>query len=117
MSVWKDFYGLTLKLELTLNENVTRGNRSEIIERVNDILDERSILMKELAQVQSAEERDMKEQVLAKEPELTARLDVLFRELKTEMRNVKKTKSSNQRYTNPYRSVSSYDGMFLDHRK
>ncbi|MFQ3545358.1 flagellar protein FliT [Halobacillus rhizosphaerae] len=117
MEKWKKFAELSNQLESLLGQKVTEANRDDLLKKVNQILDEREYLVKELPQASTREERQLIDQVLQKEPQLEQRLDRLFKDLKAAMRTMKKKKSSNQRYTNPYQSVSSYDGKFMDHRK
>ena len=45
------------------------------------------------------------------------KMQVIFTDLKTEMKQVKQQKKSNQSYTNPYKSVQTMDGMFMDRKK
>ncbi|SFF68087.1 flagellar protein FliT [Halobacillus alkaliphilus] len=117
MTVWKQFYDLTQELEEKVHQTVTEKNRGEIVAYVEEILAERSALLHKLPQPESEGERALIADVLQKDIKINQKLEFLFDGLKRDMRNMKKQKSSKQRYANPYQSVSNYDGMYVDHKK
>ncbi|MCA1011241.1 flagellar protein FliT [Halobacillus halophilus] len=117
MTVWEQFYELTQQLEEKVHQTVTEKNRAEMVAYVEGILAERSALLLKLPQPESEAEREMIAEVLHKDVKINQKLEFLFNGLKRDMRNMKKQKSSKQRYANPYQNVSNYDGMYLDHKK
>jgi len=117
VAVWKQFYDLTLQLDEKVHETVTEKNRAEMVAYVEGILAERSALLPKLPQPENEGERALIADVLQKDIKINQKLEFLFEGLKRDMRNMKKQKSSKQRYANPYQSVSNYDGMYVDHKK
>ncbi|MFZ0474236.1 MAG: flagellar protein FliT [Halobacillus sp.] len=117
MALWNQFHDLTQQLEEKVHQTVTERKRAEMVAYVEEILAERSALLHKLPQPESEEERALIADVLQKDIKINQKLEFLFDGLKQDMRNMKKQKSSKQRYANPYQSVSNYDGMYVDHKK
>ncbi|KHE67542.1 flagellar protein FliT [Halobacillus sp. BBL2006] len=117
MSAWQEFLTLTKELDEVIHQPVSEKNRANVLDRVDVLLDKRQALMGELTQPTSDQERAVIEEVKKRDLKINQKLEFLFTDLKKDMRNNKKQKSSKQRYTNPYQSVSNYDGMFFDHKK
>ncbi|MCA0984668.1 flagellar protein FliT [Halobacillus yeomjeoni] len=116
MSLWKEFLTLTEKLDETVHQTVTEKNRSTILDDVDLLLDQRSDLIQRLPQPADSE-MVLLDEVKKRDLKINQRLEFLLSGLKQDMRNMKKQKTSKQRYTNPYQSVSSFDGMYLDQKK
>ncbi|WP_232324889.1 flagellar protein FliT [Halobacillus mangrovi] len=108
---------MTTELDKIVHQPISDSNRADLLDRVDVLLDKRQSLMGELTQPSTDEEREMIEKVKRLDVKVNQKLEFLLTDLKRDMRNNKKQKSSNQRYTNPYQNVSSYDGMFFDHKK
>ncbi|WP_079527188.1 flagellar protein FliT [Halobacillus hunanensis] len=117
MTVWAQFASITQQLDELVQQKVTNQNREAMITQVDELLEGREQLLPELRKPQSSSEQAIVDQVLQREPSINQRLELMLNELKVDLRNMKKQRSSKQRYTNPYKSVSSYDGMFMDHKK
>ncbi|QAS53709.1 flagellar protein FliT [Halobacillus litoralis] len=116
MSVWTEFSSITKKLDEVVHQQVTEKNRTALIEEVEVLLDKRASMLENLPEP-SQEEKPLVKEVLQRDLKINQKLEFLFDGLKGDMRNMKKQKSSKQRYINPYQSVSGYDGMYLDHKK
>ncbi|MFD1020311.1 flagellar protein FliT [Thalassobacillus hwangdonensis] len=118
MSEVTAYYKLTMELKELLQQKVTNSNREEVLQEANRILDQRELKMQKLPEaLETEEEKQQIKAVLKLDPALQKRFQIIFTDLKTEMRNTKKQRNSNQKYTNPYQNVSNYDGMFLDKKK
>ncbi|WP_101843037.1 flagellar protein FliT [Halobacillus sp. Marseille-P3879] len=117
MSSWAVFLQYTEELSQQVNQKVKDENRSQVIQEVQRLLEERAKLLKDLPQPADNEEKEMVKQVMRLGLDINQKLEFLFKDLKVEMRHMKQQKSSNQKYTNPYHSVASYDGMFMDRKK
>lgn len=116
MSVWRQYLTLTVKLDEAVHQPVTEKNRATVIEQVEEYLNKRALLLEKLEQP-SDEEKELLVDVKRRDLKINQKLEFLFDGLKRDMRNMKKQKSSKQRYVNPYQSVSGFDGMYLDHKK
>ncbi|MBN8235330.1 flagellar protein FliT [Halobacillus kuroshimensis] len=114
--VWQTFLTLTKELEEMVHQPSSQ-TRSQRMEHINDLLEKRQKLLSKLPQPSTDEEKAIVQEVKKRDLVINQKMEFLLMDLKNQMRNNKKQKSSKQRYINPYQSVSTYDGMYLDHKK
>ncbi|WP_042222461.1 flagellar protein FliT [Oceanobacillus manasiensis] len=112
----KPVYDVTLRLEKVLSQETTPKNRETIIEQVNQLVELRGKQMEKVFPPFSNEEIQLGELLLGMNRTIEEKMESLFRDLKLEMKQVKKQKKSNRTYINPYEKVSSRDGKFMDSR-
>ncbi|MCA0971579.1 flagellar protein FliT [Halobacillus litoralis] len=117
MNHWGNFHQVTLELNEVLHRKVTNDNREEILKEVQSLLDRRSHLIKSLPDPVSESDKALVKSVLKIEPSMNQRIELLFTQLKKELKLLKKQKISKQQYTNPYQSVANHDGVYMDHKK
>ncbi|WP_390216766.1 flagellar protein FliT [Halobacillus campisalis] len=115
--VWRQFLTITELLSKEVNRKVTDDNRQEVVQEIQRLLGERSAIIQQLPQPQTNQDKEIVQTVMSLDLDINQKLEFLFNGLKVELRQMRRQKSSTQRYTNPYQSVSSYDGMFLDRKK
>ncbi|MCP3028111.1 flagellar protein FliT [Halobacillus sp. A5] len=117
MSSWSVFLQYTEELSQQVNQKVKDDNRDEVIQEVQRLLKKRAQMLEGLPQPADEEEKAIVKQIMYLDVDINQKLEFLFNGLKMEMRHMKRQKSSNKKYTNPYESVASYDGMFMDRKK
>ena len=110
-------YDVTLQLQHILDREITVNNREQVIEQVNQLIEIRGKHMESLTSPYTDEEKMLGKKIIILNDKIEKKMHVLFNELKTEMKEVKKQKQSNRKYTNPYEHVQTMDGMFLDSKK
>lgn len=110
-------YDLTKRLEQELDKPINQGNREIIIERVNDLIEQRGIHLDKVTPPFTEKEKVIGDHIVRLNSQIEIRMTALFDELKTEMKQVKSQRQSNRSYTNPYKNVQALDGMFLDSKK
>lgn len=110
-------YDVTIKLRELLDQPVKETNREEIIAGVQLLLNERELVIKDIVKPYTEEEMIIGKKIIPIDQEIQKKTEQLFTQLKTEIRNVKKQKVSNQKYADPYQSLANYDGAFLDKKK
>ncbi|MCA1021264.1 flagellar protein FliT [Halobacillus litoralis] len=115
--VWQAFLTRTKELEEMFHQSSSSMTRSQRMERIEDLLEQRQALLSKLPQPSTDEEKAIVQEVKKRDLVINQKMEFLLMDLKNQMRNNKKQKSSKQRYINPYQSVSTYDGMYLDHKK
>lgn len=106
---------LFLLLDQEFSKNITE--REQTIEKVTNLLDRRGALILDIKAPYTKEEIKMGRELIPLEQKIQQRLKLLFNNVKSDMRTVKKQKSSNQKYVNPYQSLANFDGAYLDKRK
>lgn len=114
MSTVKEFHEATIELIQILQK--PQGERDEKISKVEELLEKRETLMKEIAPPYTPEEAELGKQIVA----LNTRLDQLLKiekiSIQKDIKNLQAKKESNTKYVNPYQNLST-DGMFFDKRK
>ncbi|SDJ60491.1 hypothetical protein [Salimicrobium halophilum] len=114
---WQRLLEVNRSLEKEINQKVTSHNRGTMIEKMEELLEERGELLRTLSSPETDEEKAVLNEVREKDLAMQRRLEFLFNELKAEMRNNKKQKKGKQGYTNPYASVATMDGTYVDSKK
>ncbi|MCP3031422.1 flagellar protein FliT [Halobacillus sp. A1] len=114
---WQHFLTITELLSKEVNRKVTDDNRQEVVQEIQRLLGERSAIIQQLPQPQTNKEKEIVQTVMSLDLDINQKLEFLFNGLKVELRQMRRQKSSTQRYMNPYQSVSSFDGMFMDRKK
>ena len=110
-------FEITEKIEKILKDEITSNNRQSVIEEINSLLIEREKYMENISEPYTNEELELGKKLLPINQHIQQEMNLLFTELKVEMKQMKKQKNSNRKYTNPYENVQTVDGMFMDKRK
>ncbi|MCT2537271.1 flagellar protein FliT [Aquibacillus koreensis] len=116
MSRMKKLHEVTIRLHEAVAKD-SEDQREEKIEKINHLLQEREEILKEVKPPYTDAEKQIGRHLLPINQEIDDKLQSVFFEIKKDMATMKKKKSSNTKYTNPYKNLSNYDGMFLDHKK
>lgn len=114
MSAVQQFYQLTLELIQRLQKRL--GERDETIKQVEDLLDQRETLMKDLVPPYTAEEMEIGKKLIPLNARLTQLLQSEKISIQQDIKGLQAKKESNTKYVNPYQNLST-DGMFYDKRK
>jgi flagellar protein FliT len=117
MSLVQQIYEVTSKLYELLQIVITDQNhRDKVINEVENLLEIRQQLLSDLKGPFSEEEKELGQQIIEFNKVIDEKLDQLKLDVQTDMNKVKKQKTSNEKYVNPYKNVS-FDGMFFDKKK
>ncbi|MDR4935418.1 flagellar protein FliT [Rossellomorea marisflavi] len=112
MSSVSQCHALTKQLKILFEGTDERDSQ---IESIGALLEKREQLLPTIAPPFSPEEQSMGEEMIYWNKEIDQELERLKFAIKRDMNNVYKTKTTVQKYTNPYESVQT-DGMFYDKR-
>ncbi|MEC0282200.1 flagellar protein FliT [Terribacillus saccharophilus] len=110
-------YDTTAQLDTLVSQPVTSENREEIIQSLTALLDVRTIQMEELKPPFTTEENILGKELLPMNDRISKQVQQIFDQLKVDIRTIKKQKQSGKKYINPYASMQTLDGRFLDKRK
>ncbi|WP_078543859.1 hypothetical protein [Litchfieldia alkalitelluris] len=116
MSV-QSLYHVTLQLVKLLQKQVTKEERDEHIEEINQLLDLRDALMKEMKPPYTEAEMILGKEMLAFQENIDLKLKALKVQIQVDLNQLNKTKETNTKYVNPYQSLANDDGMFFDRKK
>ncbi|UOQ48293.1 flagellar protein FliT [Gracilibacillus caseinilyticus] len=117
MNIVKELYRITQDIDQLLNQSIVQSNRADVLTNVQSLLDEREVLMKKLHTPVSNEDKELGQSLLLLDKQIQKRMNELFNKVKLDMKLVKKQKTSNQKYLNPYKNIANFDGTFLDKKK
>lgn len=110
-------YDTTAQLDTLVSQPVTAENREEVIQSLTALLEVRSGQLEELKPPFSTEENLLGKELLPMNERISKQVQNIFDQLKTDIRTIKKQKQSGKKYINPYSSMHTLDGRFLDKRK
>ncbi|QKY69935.1 flagellar protein FliT [Lentibacillus sp. CBA3610] len=117
MDQLQQLWNITKQLEKVLDTEVNGKNRDAIMEEVNDLLVKRGNLLNQISPPFTESEKQLGEKVVSLNHHIQTKMNMLFDDLKIEMKQMKKQKKSNRSYINPYENVKIADGMFMDSKK
>ncbi|MFZ3576912.1 flagellar protein FliT [Virgibacillus sp. DJP39] len=117
MSSLEELYEITIELENVLKQTVSSKNRESVIEKINFLIEKRGSLMNSIKPPFTEDEKLMGRKLVNMNEVIQTEMTEVLSNLKTEMKQIKKQKKSNQNYVNPYKNVKTMDGMFMDSKK
>jgi flagellar protein FliT len=116
MSAVKILLEITKNLHDHVSSGLPKEDREPYIERLNELLEQRQVIMDKMPESYSTEEQRMGRMIVKLNDTIEPLLTLQFDQIKQNLTLMKKKKEKNVQYTNPYQSVSS-DGMFFDKKK
>ncbi|MDC3412235.1 hypothetical protein NC797_00940 [Aquibacillus sp. 3ASR75-11] len=111
------FSQTTKKLHELLQQQQNAEDRDEMIASINILIEKRAHLLTQIEPPFTEEEKKTGEELIPVNKEIQEMLSALFDQVKKDVKTVRQQKTTNTKYTNPYKNLSNYDGMFLDHKK
>lgn len=117
MTELKKVYRVTKELKHILDEKVDPTNREEIINKVNELIEKRSIYIKKVKAPYTDEEKQIGAKIVELNNSIEEKMNLLFDDLKLEMKQIKSQRKSNRSYTNPYENIQLLDGVFMDSKQ
>lgn len=116
MCVVKELLEVTKQISLLLEHKIIKETREKLIKDIERLLEQRDNLIGNLPKTYSEEDLTIGKEIVRLNVLIEEKLEVLFQDIQVDIRNVKQTKKTSKKYTNPYENLSS-DGMFFDKRK
>jgi flagellar protein FliT len=106
-------YNVTERLHEVVFSSFEEERREEVIKKIDSLLQERESLLQGIKSPFTLEEKEMGQRILTWNVKIDEKLIDLRNEIKKDMNNVNKKKSTAKKYNNPYESIQS-DGFFYD---
>ncbi|WP_253718576.1 flagellar protein FliT [Weizmannia acidilactici] len=107
-----------LKLTEDLLEEFNKGqSREELIGNINRLLDKRGALLASLKPPFSPEEQLLGKKIAALDKRLKPLLEETLLEIRQDIKQTVKKKTSMKKYINPYQSLQLNDGRFYDRKR
>ncbi|MFD1736753.1 flagellar protein [Bacillus salitolerans] len=117
MSSIAKLYDATKVLYDHLQQLPDEDSREPYIEQINDMLDKRDVIIKEVKAPSTDEERELGTEIQKLDHDIRIKLKTLFNQINMDLNKLKKQKNTHQKYTNPYAATSNMDGTFFDKKK
>lgn len=114
MNKLKSVYEITVELKELLDPVITAKNREEVITRLNELIAARGEWVEQISPPYSDEEKALGEEIYSLNTKIEAKMQLIFSDLKQEMRQAQQQKKSQESYTNPYKQVQVSDGTYMD---
>lgn len=116
MSTIDTLYSSTKELVDLLSMPIQKENREEAIEMINSLLNSRDILISKIKPLYTEEESKLGVEIVHMNNFIDAKLAEVKLEIQADLAQLKKSKASSKKYSNPYQS-GPVDGMFFDKKK
>jgi len=117
MSRMESLYKISKKMLKTLNKDyISVDERMDIINKVNNLLGERGLIIEVLNPPYTPKEEVIGLQVVELDKLIRERMDELHKTIQMDLKQLKQQKDSNKRYINPYKDMKTVDGMYLDNK-
>ncbi|GIN58411.1 flagellar protein FliT [Lederbergia ruris] len=107
---------LTEKI-IVLAQTTNDEQRDTIIEKIEQLLRQRSTFFAKLQAPYSDEEKELGKALLARDREMNALLKQYLKVIQKDLETLDRKKKSVSHYSNPYAATDSLDGMFYDKRQ
>ncbi|MBD8071406.1 flagellar protein FliT [Bacillus sp. PS06] len=110
-------YKVTKQLVELLEKSVPKQERDDHIVQIEKHLEARELIMEQLKPPYTDEEMRLGRAMIEAQKLINEKLKTMKSQIQLDINQLNKTKESNNKYTNPYQSVSNGDGMFFDRKK
>ena len=110
---------ISAKLYGKLAENPKESVRDEFIEEVNELLDQRGVIVNKVAKAGFVFDPSIKnhQTLFELDKGIRERLNRVLKLIQIDMKELQTSKKSEQQYLNPYGHVQTMDGMYYDKKK
>lgn len=113
MGELKAVYEITKQLEEVLNQ-ISNVDRTELIQQVNELIEQREEMIQRLSKPYSSEEIKIGRQIIHMNDLIKEKMDLLYQNVKEDMKQVQKRKTQSYSYLKPYGDLKTPDGMYMD---
>ncbi len=112
----EELHTVTLEL-LHLLENREDNDREKTIQHIDQLIGKRDKIIETIKAPYTNEEEELGKQILQLNERIMHELDQLYNLVKKDMKRIKQQKERNRSYINPYGSIKTTDGMYVDRKQ
>lgn len=117
MNRMDSLYKTTKDMLEVLTENYTTvDERTTVISKINNLLEKRSVILKEITPPYSEKEESIGKEIIKMDRTIREKMDHIYKLIQTDLRKLKQKKDTNKTYINPYKDMKTVDGMYLDNK-
>lgn len=110
-------YELTSEMYQLLQQLPTKDERDILIDKITTFIEKRGALIKEFKAPYTDEELKLGAEIVKMNTFIDSQFDQLKQHIQQDIRSFKIKKQSRKKYSNPYQSLETHDGIFYDKRK
>lgn len=110
-SLYNLTYQLVEELDKLSDENT---DRDIVIHTINNFIEKRELMLKQIKKPYTEKELQFGKKIVHLNEQVKIKMDALYEEIKSDMKQVQKKKTQNYSYLNPYGKMKTTDGMYLD---
>ena len=116
MDLTQQLLQISAKLYQQLTEIPKEDQRDDLIKKINEMLDQRGIIITNLQQQGFQVDRTQKSHMMLIELDkgIRERLDNVMKSIQVDLKNLQNAKKNEQQYMNPYANVQVMDGRYYD---
>jgi len=103
-------------LQLLESLKTEETERDDTIAEIDKLIHKRERLIAELKAPYTNEEMAAGRKIIVLNEQLEKEMNLLFNEIKLDMKKVKQSKGQNYSYLNPYGKMKTTDGMYVDNK-
>lgn len=110
-------YDITASIYQLLYEQDKEMEREQLIEKVNELIDQRQKEVDQLAPPYSDAEMKLGQKTIQFDEAINKKMSALFKNIQQDIKEVQQRKVQNKSYINPYGKLKTTDGMYLDSKQ
>lgn len=116
MDLLQDLYDITVEM-LHVLQAIDETERDKTIEKIDQLILQRDQMIKKLQAPYTDEEIETGQKVIQLNEQIKQKMGLLYENIKDDMKQVKQKKELNRSYINPYGSIQTTDGMYVDRKQ
>lgn len=109
-------YDITVQMDRLLQKQ-SDLERSELIKDLNELMEKREILIQQLSGPYTDEDKETGNRLLNLNKKVSIGMNILFNDVKQDLKQLRQQKESNKSYINPYGNMKTTDGLYLDSKQ
>lgn len=115
MEHMKSLYETTKQILDTVNkDHYTVDERTIVISKVNNLLEKRELVLEKIKPPFTKEEEVIGGEIVKMDKQISEKMGLIYEAIQQDLKQFKQQKDSNKTYINPYKDMSTVDGMYLD---
>jgi|SRR5699024_6450499 len=117
MEQMNSLYNITKQILVTLNQQCsTIDERTTMIDKVNELLEQRGKILETLTPPYSKKETTTGVKIINMDNMIKERMDCVYGTIRDDLKQLKYKKDSDLTYINPYKNMKTVDGMYVDNK-
>ena len=113
MAIINEIYKVTLNLYNHLQRPISKNNRSDYINRIEELLEQREELITRFNGEVTDSDKKIGNEIVKYNTFINARIENIYKEIGKDLTHIKQNKKTKKKYENPY-NLATADSVFFD---